>query len=49
MIKIDSGNLKVADKVLAIVKKLARMFGEYVVAPAPTTFSNLGIGQYLPK
>lgn len=33
----------------AIVKKLARMFGEYVVAPAPTTFSNLGIGQYLPK
>lgn len=34
----------------AIVKKLARMFGEVPQPPAPpTTFSSLGIGQYLPK
>lgn len=34
----------------AVLKKLAKLFGE-VAAPAakPSTFSSLGIGQYLPK
>jgi methionine aminopeptidase len=32
----------------SIAKKLARMFGEVQTPTPPTTFSNLGIGQYLP-
>lgn len=33
----------------AIAKRLAKMFGEDKVVAAPTTFSGMGIGQYLPQ